>query len=333
MTNTEIKTQGLPYGFTLRRPTMDDLADVTKLLAICEIARNGTTDRTEADMRLGWLRPNFNLATDAWIVLAADGQIVAYAEAGNRQYIRIRVEGEVHPAYQQQGIGTQLLRLTEERASEFVPFAPAGTRIALAGSASNLNVAAQKLLEKHGYTPIRNFWRMGIELEKTPPATQWSEGISVRTLAPGMEHAVYEADEEAFKDHWGYIPMEFAEWSHWTFGGENFDPSLLFLAMDGDEIAALALCADEKESGGWVHVLGVRRPWRRKGIGLALLHHAFGEFYRRDIHTVYLGVDAQSLTGATRLYERAGMHVVRQSTAYEKELRAGKELTTQTVEV
>jgi mycothiol synthase len=101
---------------------------------------------------------------------------------------------------------------------------------------------------------------------------------------------------------------------------------------DLDAVAAFARCQDEKALGGWIHTLGVLRPWRRHGLGQALLYHAFAEFYRRGINNVYLGVDAQSLTGATRLYERAGMHVVRLFKAYEKELRAGKELSTQTVE-
>jgi len=105
------------------------------------------------------------------------------------------------------------------------------------------------------------------------------------------------------------------------------DPSLWFLAMDGDQIAGISLCQDEKERGGWVHSLGVLRSWRQKGLGLALLHHSFGEFYRRGIHNVYLGVDSENLTGATRLYERAGMHVVREEYVYEKELRGGKELS------
>lgn len=333
MTNTEIKIEGLPSGFTLRRPTLDDLAAVTKLANLCEIAEYGTAETTEDDMRMRWQRPNFNLATDAWVVLAPDGQIVASAGIGNRQYIRIYAGADVHPAYRGRGIGTQLLRLTEERARQYVPLAPDGARVTFTGDASSVNVAGQKLLEKHGFTLIRNFWRMGIELQETPPIAQWPEGIVIHNLAPGMERAVYEADEEAFQDHWGYISMGFEEWSHWALKGELFDPSLWFLAMDGDKIAAFAMCADEKESGGWVHVLGVRRPWRRKGIGLALLHHAFGKFYRRNIHNVYLGVDAQSLTGATRLYERAGMHVVRQYKNYEKELQAGKELSTQSVEV
>ncbi len=333
MTNTEMRIEGFPKGFTLHHPMMDDLVAVKQLINISEMAEYGTVETTENDMRLWWQRPGFNLATDAWIVLAPDGEVVAYANVGDRQHIRVYAGVEVHPAYQKRGIGTQLLWLAEKRAYQHVPEAPAGARVALSCEVSNQNVAGQHVLEKHGFTLIRNFWRMGIELQEKPPIAQWAEGIEVCTLAPGMERAVYEADEEAFRDHWGFISMSFEEWSHWSIKGENFDPSLWFLAMDGDEIAAFALCVDEKEAGGWVHVLGVRRPWRRKGIGLALLHHAFGEFYRRNIHNVYLGVDAQSLTGATRLYERAGMHVVRQYKNYEKELRAGKELSTQSVEV
>ena len=84
---------------------------------------------------------------------------------------------------------------------------------------------------------------------------------------------------------------------------------------------------------GWVDTLAVLRPWRRKGLGMALLLHSFGEFYRRGRRKVGLGVDSQNLTGAARLYERAGMHVARQYISYQKELRAGKELSTQTIAV
>jgi len=76
----------------------------------------------------------------------------------------------------------------------------------------------------------------------------------------------------------------------------------------------------------------VLRPWRRRGLALALLHHTFGEFYRRGKRRVGLGVDADSLTGALRLYEKAGMHPIRQYASFEKELRPGVELSTQTLE-
>ncbi|NIO68281.1 MAG: GNAT family N-acetyltransferase [Anaerolineae bacterium] len=115
----------------------------------------------------------------------------------------------------------------------------------------------------------------------------------------------------------------------------SFDQSLWFVAVDGEEIAGFSLCYSivaEDPDMGEVATLGVRRPWRRQGLALALLHHSFGELYQRGKPKATLGVDAQSLTGATRLYEKAGMHVQRRYDSYEKELRPGKDLSTQSVE-
>jgi ribosomal protein S18 acetylase RimI-like enzyme len=108
-----------------------------------------------------------------------------------------------------------------------------------------------------------------------------------------------------------------------------YDPSLWFLAVNGDNIAGIALCLSEARGRpelGWVSVLGVRPAWRGQGLGLALLKHAFAEFHRRGKRTVGLAVDSESLTGATRLYERAGMHVARDGRSYERVLRAGREI-------
>jgi len=102
--------------------------------------------------------------------------------------------------------------------------------------------------------------------------------------------------------------------------------------MDGDEIAGVAYCSPRFGGDpeiGIVETLGVRRPWRSQGIALALLHHAFGEFYRRGHKRVGLHVDTHNLSGATRLYKKAGMHVVQEFTFYEKELRPGEELAKQ----
>jgi ribosomal protein S18 acetylase RimI-like enzyme len=102
--------------------------------------------------------------------------------------------------------------------------------------------------------------------------------------------------------------------------------------MDGNEIAGICLCrpvdAEDSESG-WVNELGVRRAWRKQGLGFVLLKHAFAAFYARGQKRAALGVDASSLTNATRLYERAGMRVVRQFDQFEKELRPGLEISTQ----
>ena len=152
------------------------------------------------------------------------------------------------------------------------------------------------------------------------------------------ERMTIQAARDSFHDHWGYVEQpfeeEFERWTHFMKNAPDFDPSIWFLAMDGDQIAGVSLCLTETNGDpdmGWVGTLGVLRAWRRKGLGLALLRHSFDEFYRRGKRRVGLGVDAHSLTGATRLYEKAGMRVARQYATYEKEVRPGKDLSTQSL--
>jgi ribosomal protein S18 acetylase RimI-like enzyme len=172
---------------------------------------------------------------------------------------------------------------------------------------------------------------MRIEMEAAPPAPVWPEGITVRTMRPGEEPAVHAALNEAFDDHWGHLPLPYETWKAFFLERSDFDAALCFLAMEGDQIAGFSLCRPE-QGMGWVDDLGVRRPWRRYGLALALLLHAFDEFHQRGERTVGLSVDAQSLTGATHLYEKAGMRPFREWEVFEKELRPGIELSTQKLE-
>jgi GNAT superfamily N-acetyltransferase len=190
------------------------------------------------------------------------------------------------------------------------------------------------LLEAHGMKAIRKNWRMVIELNDEIPLPKWPGTISIRTFQNEKDaEALYRADVEAFSDHWGFIQEPFdtglEKWKHHMLNEEGFDPSLWILAMDGAEIAGAALCRHrswEEPDSGWVRSLFVRRPWRRQGIALGLLHHVFHEFRKRGKKAVGLGVDSENLTGATRLYEKAGMKINREHVLYELELKQGVEL-------
>jgi mycothiol synthase len=233
-------------------------------------------------------------------------------------------------AYCGRSIGTYLLRQAEVRARELMTNAPPDARVVLYTWVDGGNQVAPHLVEQEGFTLLRYFLWMEIEMDAPPPVPTWPSDITVRTFSPGKDdRAVFDATEDAFQDEPGYEPGNFAEWSYWRFTRDNFDPSLWFLAVDGDEIAGTALCRhDVGDNGGtgWISDVGVRPRWRKKGLALALLHHAFGEFYRRGVRRCSLSVDVQNLSGAIRLYERAGMHPTRRAEIrYEKELRPGAE--------
>ncbi len=205
-----------------------------------------------------------------------------------------------------------------------------GVRVTFNSVISSHDELGQQRIEESGLLPVRSSWEMEITMVEPPQEPQWPEGIVVRTFVSGKDTpATFDAIDEAFMDHWGHIPGNFSWWKNRLEMRTDFDPSLWFLACEGGEIAGILLCDRKSASMAWVDDLAVRRLWRRRGLGMALLQHCFGECYRRGIYTVGLDVDAQNLTGATRLYERGGMHITRQYNTYEKELRSGTELSTQ----
>ena len=126
--------------------------------------------------------------------------------------------------------------------------------------------------------------------------------------------------DEAFQDHWEHHPRPFEEWWEEKLAEPDYDPTLWFLIRDGGEVAAAIRNDPERNGGGYVGAIGVRRAWRGRGLGKALLLHTFREFQRRGQTRVTLGVDAENPTGATKLYERVGMHVELEAVVYEKAL-------------
>jgi mycothiol synthase len=161
---------------------------------------------------------------------------------------------------------------------------------------------------------------MTIDVDGVLPPEPAPAGIEIRTFRPGEERAVYEAHMETFVDSWEHVHEPYERWRHWTVERPGFDPRLWLLALDGEQVAGIVLCAlhDDDPGIGRVVILGVRRAWRRRGVGEALLRAAFAALAERGCRRAVLGVDAESLTGAHRLYERAGMSVAARFDVYER---------------
>ena len=101
---------------------------------------------------------------------------------------------------------------------------------------------ALELFKNLGYSHLRSYYTMHIALDAPPPIPSWAPGIALRPFVPERDmEAVYRADVEAFSDHWGYIvqPFEigYPRFVHHFTETENYDPTLWFIAWDGDEVA------------------------------------------------------------------------------------------------
>jgi GNAT superfamily N-acetyltransferase len=332
----------LKEGFVDRAVTMDDLEALVDLLNDYWEPPFGMRKLSLEEARGMLTTPGFEMEDSARLILSPAGELsgcVLVVDIASPP-VHPQVYGCVRTGLERQGLGTFLVEWAEERARQAIARVPDGVRVAMQLITAVGHEPTENLFEKLGLGAVRYALFMVADLEEPSPEPQWPDGITLCTFQEQPDlRAVYRAIQEAFQDSWGYVARDeeagLERWRHRIESDEAFDAKLWFLAMDGDEMAAAAMCdprtGDDREMG-FVSTLGVRRPWRRRGLALALLHHAFGEFRRRGHKRVGLGVDADSLTGATRLYEKAGMRAIRQLVTYEKELRPGRELGTQALD-
>jgi mycothiol synthase len=287
-----------------------DAAAVIEVVGALESSLYGESAFSQADLEHEWL--DLDPEQDAQVVSEGD-RIVGYGVVRERGQLW-RVDGYVHPDAHGRGIGKLIVAGLEADAARH------GARRVQNG-VLEADSAARRLLESLGYGPVRVFRELRIEFDAPPPTPEWPDGLRLVPFDPDRDAPEFHAaHQEAFADSWDYTPRDFESWSKVHLGSERFDPTLWCVVRARDEIAAGTICTSDTYGGGWVHTLFTRRPWRKQGVGAALLGDSFGRFWERGEHSVGLGVDAASDTGAFRLYERAGMAPALGWVVYEKEL-------------
>jgi ribosomal protein S18 acetylase RimI-like enzyme len=314
-----------------RPATPDDAAVVAELRTAYQVAEGDPTVITAEEQRDDWL--SADLASDTVVVLAPDGRLAAHADVLNRRFVLVSVYGGVHPRHEHHGLGTYLVGWGAAWARDHMEYAPVDAQVAVQHYVNANNESACRLMQSLDYARVRTIYVMRRVMDTALETPAEVAGVRIRTFVPGRdERAVFEAVEDAFRDSWGRPAGTFERWLGMT-ERERKDPGLWYLAEDErtGEIAGVCLARVIPGGGGvWVGSVGVRRVWRGRGVALTLLYSAFGELYRRGEREVSLSVDADSPTGAPRLYMRAGMQVEQNIALYRKELRPGKDYSTLT---
>jgi mycothiol synthase len=279
---------------------------ITAFLRADEERLLGRPSRIEvADLRQ-WMS-SVELETDSWLYEDDDG-IVAAGWTWAEDDLGVAI-GIVDIRAADSRVGAELVERSEARARE-------RGCVRMHQFAIGPDAAAAELLTAHGYRDVRRFYEMAIELQEAPPAPLWP----VEPFRAEDARAFHATLDESFQDHWEHHGRTFDEWWERHVKSPNFDTSLWFLIRDGDEIAAVTRNEANRNGGGYIGAIGVRRPYRGKGYAKALLQRSFAEFFDRGIPRVTLGVDASNPTGATHLYERVGMHVEAENVVFEKVL-------------
>jgi mycothiol synthase len=284
--------------------TSDDASAVAALVRDDEELFYGRESRIQAEDVAEWTSG----AKDAW-VYEEDGRLLGagWCSLWGRAGVIAGVA-----AAKGCGIGSDIVRRGEARLE--------GEVVAkLQGVAPEPDDTARRLFELNGYREVRRFYDMAIELTSEPHVPELAPPLVLEPFREGDARAFHATMGEAFQDHWEWSGKPFDEW--WKMReGQDHDAEgpLWFVVRDGEEMAAVVRNEANRHGGGYVGLIGVRRPWRGKGLAKALMLSTFAEFWRRGVTRVTLGVDAESPTGATKLYDRVGMHVESVNVVFEK---------------
>ncbi len=315
----------LPAGYTVRAAQLADASATAEIINASESLDIGGPNTSADALRRIWRSPD-HAPDDSLLVVTPDGRIVAALNRFPVGAHLVEFQGFVAPDARGLGIGAALLDLVEAEArSRALAAALAPADVRLTTDVWSSNTGGRTLLERRGFTLTRRWERMLIEMDGAPRPPEPPAGVTIRAFIPGEDDRPFaEAMEEAQSDEWGHIPLSVAQWRYFHIESlVNFDPTLYFVAEEEGRIIGGALCSWERPGEpevGHVRYLAVRRPWRGRGVGMALVRSVIATFFARGKRMVGLGVDADSPTHANLLYRRAGMRAINTTCIYSRTL-------------
>lgn len=325
---------------TIRPATLDDIPHLAKIGQAHDMYVRGTTTYDESEALEEFTEPNFDIEKSVRLAFAPDGTCVGLGVVYDQLiFVRPNIWGFVMPEYRNRGLGTALLGWEIDRARTNLERIAPDAKFTLQGWTVSHDESGAQLFRDHGFTTKRSGYTMKIDFtpDQRPPAPQWPEDAQLVNLADHGDFEMFVRGwYESFRDHRGWMERKWEDvmerWNHIVSHDRRHNPAHWWAVLIGGELAAVCLCnaeGYETEDYAYVMTLGTLRGFRKRGLGTALLYHAFNTFYDIGKKGVTLGVDGSSITGAVRLYESVGMHIHERRDTYERVDRDGIELTNQ----
>jgi mycothiol synthase len=316
-------------GFDRRPLAPASARDWATLLNAIEDADGSDDYASEQDVLEVFGQPNQDFARGS--IAVYDGRIMvgygALFPGSVADPVRnMRHEGGVHPSYRRRGLGGELLEWAEKTAVPLHNDSFPGRPLSLSSGCLSSNAGAVALHEQRGYQPVRWFHSMVRDLSAPIPQAAIPADVEITGYTPDMAEHARLVRNEAFRDHWGSTETSPEDWAHFL-ASSAFRPAYSFLAYAGSEPLGMLISREHDayhtRTGRrelYIALVGTRAAGRKRGIATALLITAMSAARADGYDQASLGVDADSLTDAVRLYEHVGFTVALTWTSYRKQL-------------
>lgn len=287
---------------------------------------------TAEQLREALTKPGFNPELDTWAVWDGDA-LVAVGSVGVQDQkrfdgrVQTNASGRVHPDWRRQGIGTEILRRSEERISELAQQRHPGEPFVFTSDGGDEKDPNRILLERAGYRLVRHFQDMQRRIQPgdtVPDLSLREDGVAIRAPREDDYEEIRVAHNDAFRDHWGSWPESPIEWQNMVTDG-TFRPEFSRIAVEADgQVLAYALTGQWDAGELYVLLVGTRREARGRGLGKAVISEVVrSAITDGSITRVDLDVDSINPSDANKLYDSLGFEIKRTWGTYEKDPKQG----------
>jgi mycothiol synthase len=311
-----------PVGMRLRPATDEDWPAIAEIVNDARRADGADEVRTAASLASEWAMLVMRRDT---VIAEVAGVPVGYGVGRmvERDGVLVgELTGAVRPAHRRRGVGTALLHRTRDQVAALMAADPRPYPQELRSFALDIETGLIAMLGGEGFVPVRFGYEMRRSLTGVLPEHPLPPGLELRPVVEADYRAVFDANEEAFLDHWGHRPATEEDFREMCYG-PDMTPALWCVAWEGDQVAGVVMNTVFPEENaqlgirrGWLDRVSVRRPWRGRGVAKALCSESFRVLREEGLDEAWLGVDGSNPTGAVKLYEGLGFHVARGWKAY-----------------
>jgi mycothiol synthase len=263
-------------------------------------------------------RPNFRAQQDLFVADSDDKLIGCLGVTIEPGIQRALLDGLVHPLHRRRGIATELVSNGLQRVKA------AGIKSAQI-SLSETNASARRLADRIGFTFIRDFFKMRLDMNSTRMPAAGKNAAASRRLKPGEEILLTEIQNRCFAGTWGFNPNTEEEIAY-RLNMHGCSPDDVMLTYLQDILVGYCwtiINAEEnalrKQSKGLIHMLGVDPAFRGQEIGKLILLNGLKDLKAKGVDIVELTVDSEN-QAACSLYASAGFEVFATTQWYEKKI-------------
>lgn len=229
-----------------------------------------------------------DLTQNGIVIKEATGTIIGYGWLTGGADRELQMEGGVHPAWRNRGMGTLLLTWLQRRAMEWGEAHDGPQPLTVVTYSSTNDNSEHQLFEDLGFTEIQRTVELLVDLTSYESEVAHHNDLEMRPLTAYQADEIWQFQQDAIETILGQAELNREEWQQLLYQTDCFKNS--WLGYRNDQLVGYILNLRSEDGSGFTERLGVAPDFADLGVDRALLRHSLKVFKEAGLSESWLRV-------------------------------------------